>query len=205
MRDEIFSTPDLNLYRHVGYFCCWFGLAEIQITFLLALLNRSPDFVGFELIAKGMDARVKTERLVKLLKLRTNYDRKSNLGQRIEHFEKKIIPVRNKIAHSGFYSTNGGQTLHFPSLTSFPVDGPEQPIPESDPAQSMSYLNLFKAGLWLQYFTEDLGSIWKGVPPEQRVFKIAHPRSWVSAEYLDSPPPKTRPSTGHMRAQNQRE
>jgi hypothetical protein len=203
-RQHTFAGEDANLYQHIGYFCTWFGQVELQITFLMALLNNSPDFVGFDLLIKGMDARVKIERLTKLLKLRAAYEKKSNLGQRLIHFETLIVPLRNRIMHSGFYSTHDPESvLHLTSLTKFPAGGPiPNPIPDTEDADSITYLRLFKAGLWLNYFNDDLTSIYKGIPQSERVFEIKTPRTWVPTEYLGSRRPKAGPSKDHKPSQN---
>lgn len=184
------SSRDADLYKHIGYFMCWFAQVEMGITFLMALLTRSNDFVGFDLISKGMDARVKCERLLKLLKMRTQYRKDSNLSLRLAHFEGPIIKLRNKLSHSGFFSTYEPEPiLHFTSLTQFPNEGRELTIPETEFAPYITYLDLFRAGYWLHMFEEDIRSIYKQTPHE-RVFEIGNPRSWVPEPYLRNHPPQ---------------
>jgi hypothetical protein len=68
VRDKIFGGPDRDMFLHVGYFLCWFAHVELNLTFLLARAINHRQLDDFELLVKGMDARVKCERLRKALK-----------------------------------------------------------------------------------------------------------------------------------------
>ena len=70
LRSEIFGGPDRDLYLHIGYFMSWFSAVELKITFFLALVLDDRQLEDFELLVKGMDARVKCERLRKACKRR---------------------------------------------------------------------------------------------------------------------------------------
>jgi hypothetical protein len=60
-REHIFAGRDCVLYTHIGYFMSWFSAIELHITFWLAVTTGVPSANSFDLLARGMDARIKLE------------------------------------------------------------------------------------------------------------------------------------------------
>jgi hypothetical protein len=173
MRDKVFSGQDRDLFLHIGYCMSAFSMVELNITFLLARTIDYKHLDNFELLVKGMDARVKCERLRKALK-----GRKKALGnnfkERLAHFENKVIGLRNKITHSMLSSPRHDGVLAFVTLAKLPwaLPGSKQ---IGTPPEVMSTLELFENALWLNFFADDLNAA--GRVFDRETLEIDHPRS----------------------------
>src|SRR5690242_324076 len=99
-REQTYAGVDRDLYTDIGFFTTWFGGAELRVTMLLAMFTNSRDLEAFDILCRGMDARVKTERLQQAIKRHGKLGPELNL--RLAAFHDEIIPLRNQIAHSSF-------------------------------------------------------------------------------------------------------
>lgn len=193
-----FDGPDRDLYLHIGNFTIWFGAVEVRITHLLQLATGVTDRVMFELLIKGMDARVKVERLRRAAK--TGGPKLGpNLTARLESFEKQSIPVRNKIAHSSIIKHPREDTFFFSDVVRMPFKvftGEAHPDPRWNNPDQIAGLRLYGHGLWLNQFSDDLsGAIERGI--RASMLEIVRPRSLAHTEYPLRLPDKDPPATPH--------
>lgn len=184
-RGSIFSSDQNELFQHLGFFICWFGQVEMALTILLGALVNSMDLRGIEVLVQGMDARVKVQRLRALAKQRSPIQEGSNLDVRLKYFHDKMIKLRNNISHAGFSSSGGDdQQLHFLSIRRFPKELDRSWHPDFEEADTISFLNIFKAGLWLNFFSQDL----TGLLSHEKIAKgleIENPHSWEPKAFPD--------------------
>lgn len=68
LKDHFLTAEAANLQSNIGHFIMWFGTAEMFLTRLLAHLVGMHDMEKFDLLCKGMDARIKCERFKKAAK-----------------------------------------------------------------------------------------------------------------------------------------
>lgn len=185
LRDYMFGSDDRHVYLHVGHFMLWFAAAEVGVTLLLALATRSIDIKGFRQLVRGMDARVKCERLRSAAK-----DYKPigpNLATRLEFFEKTMVKTRNLLTHSAVLLPEPRQMIYFASFGAFGThDAP--PDYDGDAAPSMEAIELFKQGLWLNSFHTDLESVARE-DAHSTTLEIDHPRSPTPTEFRSNPLP----------------
>lgn len=186
-RIEIFNQDETEIYLHTGYFIHWFSAAELNITMLLARAVQSNDLDSFELLVKGMDARVKCERLRKACGSATRIG--PNLQIRLQYFENTMIPLRNKLTHSYVVGLLESDEFHFATLGKMPyaalgleAAGPKPP--------SIKRLELFEQGLWLHAFSRDLIAIFP--MGEKPGFEIDNPQSPAPPEARPPNPRKDR-------------
>jgi hypothetical protein len=98
-RKEIFGRSEANHQLHVGYFITWFARVEQSITLLIAVESKFKDLRTFEILTRGMDMRVKLERL-KMICTVNERPYGPNLSSRLRHLNDKIRPLRNDLTHS---------------------------------------------------------------------------------------------------------
>src|SRR5262245_56950470 len=98
-RDAIFSGEDCEVYLHVGYFFTWYGQHESKITTLMAIIMGDTDLSAFEVLVRTLDGQTKVRRLTELCKIK-NRDIEQSLLVPLKHYEKKICPIRNRLAHT---------------------------------------------------------------------------------------------------------
>jgi hypothetical protein len=141
IRKIALSGDEGNLYLDLGYFISWFAVSEFRITSLLQAATTSQNTTAFDLLTKGMDARVKCERLRAACDLFLPMG--SNLDTRLGVFERHIIPLPNKLAHSFVACPHPFTTMHFSSQAKLPYKafGKEQ---IGDEPEQMTTLEFFK-------------------------------------------------------------
>lgn len=120
------------------------------LTRLLAFLVGMNNMKTFDLLCKGMDARVKCERLRKAAK------QAHPLGpiftDQLSRFEQKSIAVRNKVSHSWPVLDNG--TIYFCNVKT----GAFRPENFEKDGTEMLATDLFMEGLWLNAFSKNVCS-----------------------------------------------
>jgi len=129
----------------------------------------------FEALIKGMDARVKVERLRKITK---NGPIKIGpmLKCRLEAFEKESIPIRNKIAHNSVIKHPTGDIFYFTDIVRMPFSALGFPGFVGPQADHVSGLRLYEHGLWLNLFSHDIiGALERGT--HDGMLEIVRPRS----------------------------
>ena len=143
------------------------------MTFLLAKTLDYQPLDDFELLVRGMDARVKCERLRKACKGRKPFG--PNFSARLKHFEDNAIGLRNKVAHRWPTLPEGSSVVYFSTLSAMPfaASGLQQIGLAPD---GMSLLKFFENGLWLNFYCNDLNPLC-GDKFARETLEIDHPRS----------------------------
>lgn len=172
MRAKLFEDAR-DLYLHIGYFITWFTTVETHLTFQLAITLDYSQLGDFELLVKGMDARVKCERLRKACKNRRPMG--TNFAKRLLFFEKRMIPLRNKLTHSLVAMPDRSGAFYFTSLSRIPSAalGLDH---VGEPPESMTGHQLFEHGFWLNCFAADLAEVLR-TGFRGKTLEIDHPRS----------------------------
>ena len=172
LRTRMFSGEDRDLYLHVGYFFTWYNQVDWKITNLMAIVMGERDFSAFELLVGRMDAR----RLIELCKIKNREIEQAPLD-RLRHYERKICPLRDKLAHHGLARDEKKprflymrmDRLHWKEL------GMKAPI-KQPPPDGIDVMILFQHGYWLHLFSEDLTeAFYRAV--EKRPLGMKSPRS----------------------------
>lgn len=146
--DHWLKGDGLELQSNIGHFMMWFGTTEMFLTRTLAFTLNMRDLQRFDLLCKGMDARVKCERLRKSIK--QYHSAGPVFLAELKRFEEKSIPLRNRISHSWPVQHDG--TVYFCGVKSgvfipetFVKDGTEMPS-----------LDFFLEGFWLNVFSKHI-------------------------------------------------
>lgn len=139
-----------QLPSNIGHFMMWFGTAEMFLTRILAFALDINDMRKFELLVKGMDARVKCERFRKATK--SHLPAGPILLKALSRFENKMIPLRNKISHS--WPVLHEETVYFCHVGRGALD-PNNIVRDGT---EISFDTLFLEGLWLNLFTSRLSN-----------------------------------------------
>ena len=156
----------------------WFSAVELQITLLLAIATNAQsekDIAAFEILTRGMDARVKCHRLREASGLHKTIGPK--LDARICHFVEKLVKRRNQIAHSLIVMANGDKEMHFTNLARMPFRalGHDQigklPI-------MVSTEQFFFEAFWLRAFSLDLSRV-SETQAQSKILEIESPVSPV--------------------------
>jgi hypothetical protein len=87
-----------DTYAYIGEFVCCFSSTENALALVLSNLLAAKSIDRFEIVVRGMDARVKCERLRAMVALDGSIG--PNLEARLRVFERSIIKQRNKLAHN---------------------------------------------------------------------------------------------------------
>ena len=119
-RARVFAGEDRDLYLHVGYFFTWYNNVEWKITHIMAIVMGDKDFSAFNLLVSGMDAKTKVRRLKRLCKIK-NLPIEQPLADRLKHFEDKICPLRNKLAHNALVRDEQNPRFYFMQLDRLPT------------------------------------------------------------------------------------
>jgi hypothetical protein len=157
-RAAIFSGVDRDLYLHVGYFFAWYNNIDWKITNLMAVIMGERDFSAFALLVRRMDARRKVRSLIELCKVK-NREIEKPLLDRLRHFERKICPLREKLAHHGLARDEKKPRFLYIRIDRLPWKelGMKPPLKQQQP-DGIDAIVLFQHGYWLNLFSEDLSS-----------------------------------------------
>jgi hypothetical protein len=146
IRSVVFEgEEDRTLYLHLGYFIMQFSIVELLITELLNKATGDMDYEKFDLLVRGMDARVKCERLKQAKQF---FPLGPNLKARIDHFEMTMVPLRNRITHSWTQTHDDGR-IYFATVGRIVGS-------KSVPTHSTTYDEVLVHGLWLNLLCRDL-------------------------------------------------
>ena len=94
---SVFDAECIPQYAALGIFHCWFSAVELTITYMLAKFCGTIDTEVFYIVSKGMDARVKCERLKSIASRSTTFGK--NFTRALKDFEEVVIPTRNALSH----------------------------------------------------------------------------------------------------------
>jgi hypothetical protein len=165
-----------------GHFLAWYAIVEMHLSVLIAMLSGVHDFEVFQILTKGMDARVKLERLRQLAKAKSGIG--PNLKLRLDSFEKTIIPRRNRLSHAApWINENEAGKFHLITIANFSeaFAGPGWDASSLNEVPKPLYASeLIEMGKWLRYFSVDLGKL-QTVSALSKMLEIESPHS---------PPPK---------------
>ena len=101
----------------------------------------------FELVARGMDIRVKCERMRAAIGINRKIG--PNMEARLKAFEKTLIKMRNKMLHSwAVLDTEKKSIIHLASMSKMPTSRIKPPQVSSNELAFLSY--------WLFKFNSDL-------------------------------------------------
>jgi hypothetical protein len=177
-RAAIFSGEDRELYLHVGYFFAWYNHVEWKISSLMALILGERDFTAFEVLISRLEGRRKVARLKRLCKIKKRVIEQSLLD-RLDHYEKKICKLRNKLAHHALARDEGKPCFYFMTLDRLPwaALGMIEIAPKgAQPPDLINTIELFEHGHWLDAFADDLAEVIDAAI-ENRPLGISKPRS----------------------------
>ena len=175
--DEI---NDMNLHAGIGYFVAEYSKVELATTALLAVLTKNENFEAFHVLTRGMDLRVKIERLRELCKPLSLIDPKSAIDMRLELMGHKICTLRNKLSHSFIDVPMAG----FPELGLSSIMGLN---PKTRGAHT-ELLHLDALAIysdWCDTFFQDLLSLLP-LAKKSAKFSIGHPHSVSPTEFHQS-------------------
>lgn len=165
---------DQPYYILSGSFLSQFAFVEMKLTAILCDLTGLRDLETFHVLTKGMDARVKIERLRKLAKLHDS-DIGPVLTERLKFFEEKIIPTRNDLAHGAIWINQADQgKWHVITIDTFQVASFEDDGLDAAP-KFYTAGDLAAKAKWCNLFQDELGQVLlredKTIPLE-----ITHPK-----------------------------
>jgi hypothetical protein len=159
-RERTYSSSDRDLYLDVGFFISVFSSAELAITSLLAILTQSKDLAAFDLLCKGMDIRVKIQRIRQAANKHGGIG--SNLQKRLDFFEKNAISLRNKISHRSFAicEDDGPRRYFLFTLSNMPWGELKFGTPLTpDKPETIPSLEIYACAMWVNTFRKDLLSV----------------------------------------------
>lgn len=147
-RKAFLAGEDGALVAHLGFYVMWFAVVEVQVTAALAAVLGLRPLARAEVVMRGMDARVKCDRLRQAAK--KYHPIGPNLAVRLKYFEKKSIPLRNSVVHTWPVIEDDGM-VHFDTM------GRLHGLPQTEfPPASIHLDELMCEGLWLNHFSQDL-------------------------------------------------
>ncbi len=175
IEDKDFNS--LNLHAGIGYFIVAYSKVELGITTLLALLTKNEDFEAFHILTRGMDLRVKIERLQELCKPLSLIEPKSALDIRLELLDRKICQLRNKLSHSSIeIPSEMIPEIRLASISSL------KPSKTPANAETLHLETLALYTEWCEAFFHDVLSLFSHVKKSAK-FSISHPHSMVPKEF----------------------
>jgi hypothetical protein len=175
IREAVFVGQPAKLALHTGYFIMWFGAREGVITQMLAhVLGFFDQAQRLEFVVRGLDARSKCERLRQAAKFLKPLG--PNLDSRLLYFLEKIVPLRNRIAHTWMVLEDDGR-IHFTSIGKI-----HDVIFKGDPTIPSAPDNIhlddfFDRGAWLHAFSVDLLNAMEASALHDKALEIDDPHS----------------------------
>lgn len=137
-----------------GAFLARFASVEMMLTALLAVLLQLGDLTAFQIITRGMDARVKIDRLKQLAKHR-NGKIGATLKERLDYFENSMIPVRNELAHGALWGNQKERgRWHVITIDSFQFPFTDDVLDNT--AKSYTAGDLSARATWCDLFFKEL-------------------------------------------------
>ena len=196
-RTKKFAGLDSEMFLHIGFFTSAYALAELRLTALLAKATQITNLRSFDLLTRGMDVRVKIERL------RRACDRGPQIGPslsaRLDIFNNIMRPFRNQISHSATVPSNDGLSISFASLAAMPLSVQNR-HPDQEISPEIPMLEVFEYCAWLRFFEHDLRDAHRGLAIRGS-FETEPPRAPL-LRGLGQPP--ARPTTAAKMSRRQR-
>lgn len=164
-RTKSFDLPiDQPLYLNVGHFICWYSAVEMALTMLLyGMINNHPggaklDPDMFHVLSMGMDVKVKTQRLRRAAKAR-GIEVPHELAWRLDHYNSKIVGVRNHIVHGTLHWPLNEDTLVAHHVGDIVPWGRDQDPDKVRRSYTIEGLELYEHAIWLNVFAYDLAAV----------------------------------------------
>lgn len=198
LRTRFLTGDDARLPLHLGNYLHWFGIAEVNITAILAFILNLTQREQLEYIVRGMDARVKCERLRQAA--RAYRPLGDNLKSSLSVFEQECIPLRNRVAHSWPFLDTKTDIIYFGTFGRFPGIADDGDW-KFDPSTRQIHIDdLFSQAMWLNSFSGHLLTALHraigGGPLE-----VDDPKSRLPQEALSKNPQQDDPATSDTPAQ----
>lgn len=173
LRKRFFEGEYGELASHLGTYLMFFGTAEVHLTTMMAAAAGITDFDSAEILIRGMDARVKIERLRQAVK---KDDKKlgPNLNALVEVYLQKCLPLRNKIAHS--WPLTEGRSVHFGSMTTIKKATKGGETIDLASVDTVHLDDLMSQAMWLNTLTQDLAAAMHHYS-KTGVFEVTEPKS----------------------------
>lgn len=204
-RNALQGWEDRELYFDVGFFICQFAQVEMVLTYILAYATGFSDFRPFEVLARGMDSRVKLRALRDAAKARNGLG--PNLTARLALFERGAIPLRNKLLHSSLSHSEGDEPLTYFLASAATPPWRElgfAPRFKSEPPERVRSLDLYAWGVWLSYFISDLTPVQK-LAVDGVELEIANPKTRLPPADHQAKHPKALRAKPDKQTQTKRE
>jgi hypothetical protein len=157
---------------HIGFFISSYAIVEIHITMMLAKATGIDKLQSFDLLTRGMDLRVKIERLRRACELGP-HKIGPNLDARLTVVDGVMRPLRNKLAHQAAALSPDKMTISLVSLAAWP-DFLTARHPDQEISERIETLELFEYAAWLLVFNKDLSGTLKTLA-RTGIFEIEHP------------------------------
>lgn len=158
-RAKIIHPDDESRFLAVGYYFSLFAQVELWLTTLLAHASGSRDYPLFEIMCRGMDARVKVERFKAASKYR-NIELGDAFRKRLDYFENTLIPLRNDLAHKHLHEDRSDTNLvHLTTIGAIPFEAAGFPSQKGPRPKALYLSELLEKGYWLRLFVKDLKQV----------------------------------------------
>ncbi len=198
LQTRFLTGDDARLPLHLGNYLQWFGIAEVDITTILAFILNLTQWEQLEYVVRGMDARVKCERLRQAAKAYRPLG--DNLKASLSVFEQECIPLRNRAAHSLPYLDIKTDIIYFTTFSRIP-DLAEDGRWKFDPSTHQIHIDdLFSQAMWINSFATDLMSAFNRAL-EGGPLEVDDPKSRLPQGVLPENPQQDHPATSGTPAQ----
>jgi hypothetical protein len=190
---------DATLFLHTGFFISSYALVELRISSILAKATGVTTLIGFDLLTRGMDLRVKIERLRAACE--KGLPLGPNLDARLDVVNKTMRPIRNKIAHQNCVLNPDGKTISFATLAAMPDFFTHRHPDQTDP-ETIDCLDLFEYCGWLRLFNRDCRDVNRDAA-RNKMFEITNPLTPLGRG-PDHPPAAPKPVSTMSRRERRR-
>lgn len=147
-RKIFFEDDHSGIYQHTGFYLYWFAAAETSVTAALATILGFNDWHRLDVVTKGMDARVKAERMRQAAKQYRPLG--PYLDAYLSYFERECVPRRNNLAHCWTIYDDSDKRIYFASFGKRTTDAINRKGP------SVHLDDLFTEAMWLNSFAKAL-------------------------------------------------
>jgi hypothetical protein len=154
------ESPDNEMFLHIGFFISCYAVTELRLSTLLAKATQITNLRSFDLLTRGMDVRVKIERLRRACEKRPPIG--PNLSARLAILDGTMRTFRNHIAHSATVPSSDKLSISFASLSAMPVSVTNR-HPDQEISAEITTLELFEYCAWLRFFQIDLREAHRGL------------------------------------------
>lgn len=185
------AASDQQMSMIVGYFLIWYAQIDLGITNILIALARSKDLARFAVLTRGMDAKVKIDRIKELAKLDDGLG--PNLEARLDYFYRRIAGLRNRLAHSTVrqkeHEIGNYQIVSFASWATVNADYDRL----NELGTHVTAKELLELGTWMRKFVPDIGQAMSAAT-RGRIPEIDNPLTVLPTDALPNHPQPKKPA-----------